>query len=257
MRDAVGEELQRRWSEPWPWRSALGAALVFHAVVAALLTISPAHRSRSLQLPSVQVRMVSPLAATARRPSAPATQPASRPVRAAAPAPQKRPPAAKAPVHPPAPPARSAVSAAKSPPPAPPAPARSDEALAPDAADAASGAGRGEPGALHSPAGAIALGPGNGASEEPFPFSYYLTRFVSVVESNWFRPPAPTETRCRVRCRIDRSGRLAEAGIEEESAVPAFDRAALRAIYASAPFPPLPEGFTGQSLTLHLDFGPQ
>jgi TonB family protein len=60
-----------------------------------------------------------------------------------------------------------------------------------------------------------------------------------------------------VRCRIDRSGRLLEAGIEEESVVAAFDRAALRAIFAAAPFPPLPQGFSGQSLTLHLDFGPQ
>lgn len=251
MRDAVGEELQRRGSEPWPWRSALVAALAFHTAVLALLTIAPAHRSRSLQLPSVQVRMVSPLAPPGRKAPAPASPPASQPARASAPVPQKRPPAPR-----PSAPARAAVSSSKSPAPAPPAPAPAAPVAEPVPAEAASGPEGGEPGALHSASGAIALGAGNGASEEPFPFSYYLSRFVSVVESNWFRPPAPAETRCRVRCRLDRSGRMVEAGIEEESTVPAFDRAALRAIFASAPFPPLPEGFTGQSLTLHLDFGP-
>ncbi|MBP1619594.1 MAG: TonB terminal [Acidobacteria bacterium] len=56
--------------------------------------------------------------------------------------------------------------------------------------------------------------------------------------------------------RIDRGGRLVESGIELPSGVAAFDRAALRAVYAAAPFPPLPQGFGGSTLTLHLDFGP-
>jgi len=111
-------------------------------------------------------------------------------------------------------------------------------------------------GAGPSRAGAVGLGSSSGGVEEPFPFTYYLERFVSAVESNWFRPPTPAGTTCRVRCRVDRSGRLVEAGIETPSGVAAFDRAALRAIYASTPFPPLPQGFAGSSLTLHLDFGP-
>jgi TonB family protein len=255
VKDPVGEELERRWAEPWPWRSALAGALAFHFAVAALLTVAPGRHSRTLRLPSVQVRMVAPLPAPPGRTQA---GPAAQPARAAAPAPQKRPPAAKQPSRPPAPPARAAVAASKAP---QPAPARS----VPTGESAASGPPAattiGPPGAgsdeLRSPSGAIGLGSGSGAVEEPFPFTYYLNRFVSVVESNWFRPPAPAETRCRVRCRIDRSGRLLEAGIEDESVVPAFDRAALRAIYASAPFPPLPQDFAGQSLTLHLDFGPE
>ena len=93
-------------------------------------------------------------------------------------------------------------------------------------------------------------------TEEVFPFTYYLNRVLGSIEGNWFKPPVPPDTRCRVRCRIDRSGLLIEAGIEEPSAVAAFDRAALRAVYASAPYPPLPLGFTGASLTLHLEFGP-
>ena len=79
---------------------------------------------------------------------------------------------------------------------------------------------------------------------------------LALIEGNWFRPPAAAGTVCQVRCVIDRSGRLAEAGLESASASPAFDRAALRAVYAAAPFPPLPEGFGGTELTLHLEFGP-
>jgi len=79
---------------------------------------------------------------------------------------------------------------------------------------------------------------------------------LALIESNWFRPPDAPESRCRVLCRLDRSGRLIEAGIEQPSQTPAFDRAALRAVYASSPFPPLPQGYGGGTLTLHLEFGP-
>lgn len=101
----------------------------------------------------------------------------------------------------------------------------------------------------------MALGSGSG-TEESFPFAYYINRVLGSIESNWFKPPVPADTRCRIRCRIDRSGRIVEAGIAQASSVPAFDRAALRAVYASAPFPPLPLGFSGAYLTLNLEFGP-
>jgi TonB family protein len=106
-----------------------------------------------------------------------------------------------------------------------------------------------------SPSGGLALGIGSGGGEETFPFTYYLNRVLALIESNWFRPPAPADTHCRVRCVIDRSGRLVEAGLEQESASAAFDRAALRAVYAAAPLPPLPQGFGGTTLTIHLEFG--
>ena len=86
------------------------------------------------------------------------------------------------------------------------------------------------------------------------------SRMCSVQSMAWAAlgasgPPAPVGTVCRLRCVLDRTGRLLDAGLEAESQTPAFDRAALRAVYASAPFPPLPEGFGGSTLTLHLEFG--
>ncbi|NCO69752.1 MAG: TonB C-terminal domain-containing protein [Acidobacteria bacterium] len=108
-----------------------------------------------------------------------------------------------------------------------------------------------------SPGGNIAVGPGeNGADAADFPYGYYLSRVLATIEANWFKPPGGTGMRCRVTCRIDRTGHLLEAGLDEPSAQPAFDRAALRAVYAAAPFPPLPQGYASPTLTLHLEFGP-
>lgn len=250
MIDPVSAELESRAREHLPWRWALGSALVVHVAAALALLLGGSHRPRALSLPSVQVRIAPGLPAPA-RPAAPA---ARSPAPAAAP--RKATPA-------PPPPARKAVAIDKTVKPsratpraaAPePAPASSVAAEAgtdqPEPAPAQQGGATGSGGS-----GGVALGAGNG-TEESFPFAYYLNRVLGSIEGNWFKPPVPPDTRCRVRCRIDRSGKVIEAGIEEPSAIPAFDRAALRAVYASAPFPPLPLGFAGTSLTLHLEFGP-
>lgn len=234
MNDAVSQELERRASLALPWRWAVLGALAIHLAVLAALLLAPSHPRRALRLPHVQVRLGAlPVpAAAAPRAVAPSRPPA--PVPTARVDSQKR---AEPPPRHPLPPKR----AAKEPPAAEPAP------------PAAPGASAGR--AAASGAGGIALGVGSGAGDESFPFSYYLNRVLALIQGNWFRPPAPPETRCTVRCIIDRSGRLVDAGLEQESPFAAFDRAALRAVYAAAPFPPLPDGFGGETLTLHLEFG--
>jgi protein TonB len=240
MIDPVSDELERRAREPWPWRSSLAVALTLHATVALTALLAPSGRREALRMPSVQVRL------GVRVP--PAAQPAARPRPASpvsAPAPEARTPAA-APKKAPARATHAAKAAATGKAPAPPEP----EQVAPHEA-AAPGTGPGGAAAV-SAAGGLSAGPAG----EDFPYAYYLERLLTIIEGAWFRPPAPDGTRCRVLCRIDRSGRLLETGIEQPSAVPAFDRAALRAVYAGAPYPPLPQGFGGSSLTLHLEFGP-
>jgi protein TonB len=237
MNDPVSEELERRSHLDLSWRPAVVAALALHVAVAATLFLAPSRHMRTLVLPSVQVRLsaapVSPATSASRAPAAPA-----RPTAAAVPA-------------------RAVAKKAAEPPPRHPLPAKNAGRQVrpePEAAPVES-AGPGTPGQTATSASGIALGAGSGGGEEPFPFSYYLNRVLAIIESNWFRPPAPPDTRCRVRCVIDRSGRLVEAGLEQESASPAFDRAALRAVYAAVPMPPLPQGFGGTTLTLHLEFG--
>ena len=252
MIDAVGEELARRWSEPWPWRSALGIAIALHVAAGR----APRRRAD----------------APAAGPSA-SVGPGSHGRAAAASLPARRPAGA---------PRRRREDG----PGADQAGAEQDGAASPEAAAPLGHPGREDRGGAHGGAGAAtarrrAAGrasrrrPAAAPPERARPGAESRsarartgprsrsrspttsTAFSAVLESNWFSPPAPADTRCRVRCRVDRAGRLLEAGIEEASGVAAFDRAALRAVYASTPFPPLPLGFSGQALTVHLDFGPQ
>ena len=246
MNDPVSALLAQRERQTFPWRWAISFSLALHGAIAASVMLAPRHRGRALLLPRVEVRL-----ATLPQPLPPKAGPARAAPVVSAPKPAPpRPSPAKATKRP--------VKPVKAPPAARPAPV--GPVAGPPAAEAASGAERAS--AEGSPAvttrGAVGLGTGGaaGGTEETFPYSYYLDRVLATVEGNWFRPPSTAGTRCRVVCRIERSGRVIEVGLEESSSVPAFDRAALRAVYAAAPFPPLPQGFGGNTLTLHLEFGP-
>jgi len=241
MIDPVSEELERRSHLDLPWRWAVLGAFGLHLAVAGTLVLAPSHRQRALTLPRVQVRLLAAPVAPAgaqRSASAPAQAPAKAPVPAKPPKASSKPAAEPPPRHPL--PGKKAVHEA---------PPETEQAPAQPPLPGAAGQ-------VASSSAGIALGVASGGAEESFPFAYYLNRVLGLIESNWFRPPAPTDTRCRIRCVIDRAGRLVEAGLEQESASAAFDRAALRAVYAAAPLPPLPQGFGGTTLTLHLEFGP-
>jgi TonB family protein len=104
----------------------------------------------------------------------------------------------------------------------------------------------------------LSVGQNNGSGipgiPSDFHFTYYVERMLALIESRWYKPAVPSGTRARVRFRILREGRLEEIQLEESSGVSSFDRAALRALYAANPLPPLPPGYGKQSLTVHLSF---
>ena len=77
---------------------------------------------------------------------------------------------------------------------------------------------------------------------------------LALIESRWYKPPAPAGTRARVRFQILSSGRVEGIQLEQSSGQPAFDRAVLRALYAANPLPPLPPAYLKPSLTIHLTF---
>ncbi|MCS7182825.1 MAG: cell envelope integrity protein TolA [Thermoanaerobaculum sp.] len=236
MRDPVSDELARRAAEPLPWRSALVIATLVHLVALSALLVATRPDRKALSLPTVRVHLA-PL--TAVPASSPSPQvPAGKPAKAdqtAAPAPPRKALARSSPNPKPEPKAgKAAPSAAQGP--------VGDDAQkeTPALASGATGSG-------------LTLAP-DSEQGPAFPYSYYLQRVLAAIEENWFKPPAPPGTRCRVRCHIARSGQLREVGLEEPSGHGAFDRAALRAVYAAAPFPPLPQGFSGQELVMHLEF---
>ena len=223
-----------------PW---IVLAVVMHAgVAAATYLVGRRAASRPIQLPVVSVKIV--------RPQAPSRRPPSRePQRraTAVPEPSKAPPTAVPEPEPvaTAPPkedsprasadAMRAADSAATPAPTPP------------PVDAGGGGGRGL---------SVGENTGGGAPGIPadFHFTYYIERMLALIESRWYKPTAPAGARARVRFVILKSGKVEGIQLEESSGISSFDRAALRAMYAANPLPPLPPAYGKPSLTVHLSF---
>jgi protein TonB len=246
--------VERERSRPrlLPW---VATAVLLHAgAAAATYMVGKRAAARPVQLPSVSVRVVRQEAPSRRSPSRD-TQRSSTPV----PQPSKPPATAV--------PKPSAVATA---PPAPPveAPKASTEAMrsekssstpvpTPPPAPPESGAGGGSGDAVGGGRGLSVGGEstaGGAGIPSDFHFTYYVDRMLALIESRWYKPVVPAGTRARVGFVIFKDGRLDSIRLEESSGNPSFDRAALRAIYAANPLPPLPPAYGKPSLTVHLSF---
>jgi TonB family protein len=86
-----------------------------------------------------------------------------------------------------------------------------------------------------------------------FPYTIYIERMRTLVAGKWFRPQA-SDALTSVYFIIDRDGAIRDARIESPSGNGTFDRAALRAVLEASPLPPLPFGYTGSYLGVHLTF---
>jgi len=86
-----------------------------------------------------------------------------------------------------------------------------------------------------------------------FEYAYYLSIVQDRVGSNWVRTYIG-KGKVKIYFRINRDGSIVGAMIEESSGDVGLDRVALRAITASSPLPPLPEGYEGNSLGIHIWF---
>jgi TonB family protein len=90
-----------------------------------------------------------------------------------------------------------------------------------------------------------------------FEFPYYFEIIRRRLQSN-FRNPLGARVDERMSAtiffQITQSGNIVNARVENPSGFSAFDRAAKRAVLASHPFPPLPEGYDGDILGVHCDF---
>ena len=86
-----------------------------------------------------------------------------------------------------------------------------------------------------------------------FEYAYYLSIVQDRIGSNWVRTYIG-KGKVKIYFRINRNGNIVGAMIEESSGDVGLDRVALRAITASSPLPPLPEGYEGNSLGIHIWF---
>jgi protein TonB len=222
----------------FPW--VVLAAVLHGTLAGAVFLFGRAASARPAQLPAVSVKLVRPDRPPARRPASSRARPTAAvptpaPTMAATPVPKPQPTA------PPRqqPPSEDAMAAPDS--------KATPKPEVPDPGPASTRGGRG-----------LSLGESSAGSASGIPsdfhFSYYIERMLALIESRWYKPTAPAATRARVRFRIHRDGKVDRIELEESSGVPSFDRAALRAMYAANPLPPLPPAYGKPSLTVHLSF---
>jgi TonB family C-terminal domain len=87
-----------------------------------------------------------------------------------------------------------------------------------------------------------------------FPYTIYIGRMTSLIGQHWLRPQVVGGTIATVSFVIDRDGTIRDAKNEISSGNGTFDRAALRAVLEASPLPPLPFGYNGTYLGVHLNF---
>lgn len=110
----------------------------------------------------------------------------------------------------------------------------------------------------HQPLTTGAVGVGEtgvtGIEGGDFPYTIYLERMKTLVGTRWVRPQSASGQPAIIYFVIERDGRVRDAKIETRSGNTAFDRAALRSVIEASPLPPLPFGYNGTYLGVHLTF---
>ncbi len=100
-------------------------------------------------------------------------------------------------------------------------------------------------------------GLGTGAGGAPFFFPNYLQKVDLKIRWQWAPPPVTVSgDHLVVRFVIKTDGGIDKNSVEvqESSGNLFFDQAAMRAIYAAHPFPPLPEAYQEESLIVFMNF---
>jgi len=117
------------------------------------------------------------------------------------------------------------------------------------------------PAAAEGPAGAppstskSAEGVAVTTPQQDFKFSWYLVLVRDKIGQNWRPPPDARDAKARVVFAINRSGWVGNVDLDADhsSGTFGFKQAAIRAIRASNPFPPLPEEFSKKTLEFSVD----
>jgi len=245
--DAVGLILAEKEHDGIPLGVGASLAVLLHASVLAALVISAiGHPSRFVTPRAVAVRLL------------PAGTIKGGAAAVAAPAEPEKPKIIKPVEEAPAPPSEKAKllpAKEEKKKPAASAPQAKPSANAPPRPAAGASADASRPG-VPGPAGAGGnVGVGGATFDQPeFNYSYYIERMLVTIGMNWFKPAQSVPLSPKIRFRIERDGTINDAEVERSSGLPFVDRAALRAVLASSPLPPLPSEFAGGHLGVHLVF---
>jgi len=252
--DVVGNVLAESRDARYPWAGATLLAFVLHAAVLGGLLASTFAKPMHFAPPrAVQVRL---LPAGSLR--APETRAAPQPVPPPQPAAEK-PKIEKPPEEQPPPPSKKALllpAPEKKKPPTPAPISRPGRAPTPSVDLPASGEESAGPatGATAGAGGGSAGVGGLKIDQADFKYPIYIERMVMIISLNWFKPAQTVQSSPVVHFQIERDGTVTDARIVTSSGLPFVDRAALRAVLASSPLPPLPADYAGGRLGIQVVF---
>jgi protein TonB len=110
-------------------------------------------------------------------------------------------------------------------------------------------------------AGSGPAGPGGSAGigslkldQADFKYPVYIERLVQIISMNWFKPAQTVQANPVVHFQIQRDGTITDPRVVTSSGLAFVDRAALRAVIASSPLPPLPAEYGGPHLGIQVVF---
>ena len=245
--DAVGNILAEREREGGRWGPGITLALLLHLGIAAGFFLSSISRRGPLINPrAVSVRILpagSLRGGTARR----AVAPAPETKKILKPEEEPPPPPSEKAVLLPAPEKKKPETPA---PQAPGPPERREPELSLPSSGDTEGAGSGGP---VGAGGNVGVG-GARLDQADFTYSYYIERMLVAISTNWFKPSQSGAASPVIYFRIERDGTITDPQVEKTSGLPFVDRAAMRAVIASSPLPPLPSEYGGTHLGVHLKF---
>ena len=107
-------------------------------------------------------------------------------------------------------------------------------------------------GVAQGTASGFALGATATFDTPDFTYGYYIDQLLAQLSRNWNRPLVGSGVEAMIHFRIERGGKIFDIQIVRSSGINAFDLAALRAVQASSPLPPLPRAFREDSLGVNL-----
>jgi len=88
-----------------------------------------------------------------------------------------------------------------------------------------------------------------------FPYPWYITQVREALWNAWTaKMPSGGALKCAIKFDIARDGGAKSVTIEKSSGNRLFDYAAQSSLESAAPFPPLPEDFYEDRLTVHVEF---
>ena len=240
MEDRVGDILAARARLDTGWMPAIFIlSLLMHGGIAAIGIWTAMHSTMPVPVSVLNIKFAGPVGAQAPSPVRPVPQ-------ARAPVPPLEKP--KAPrIEPPKPKVEDAKPAASKPVP-------NAVPLSPFGRSSKKGA---ENPVVTPPAGPPPVPAGGsgvtGLEGGDFPYPLYIERMHTLIGQKWLRPQVSNVT-TTIYFSIDRDGTVRDVKVETPSLNPTFDRAAQRAVLESSPLPPLPFGYSGTYLGVHLTF---